>query len=202
MSAEARSRAYRLFADALGYPDGELSAAIRSGALSESLAAALGAVSPELAARVDRAALCFAGDADELAAEYTRLFEVGTSGPPCPLHGGLWIGDRMKTMEEVLRFYRHFGLTVDGAPSELPDHLALELEFLHYLAYREDAALHTGADPGPFARAERDFVARHPGRVVPLLRAKLEHERAPDFFVALARALEGFLTHAGAELAA
>ena len=203
MSAEARSRAYRVFAEAFAYPQGELLDEIRSGALSEALGEALEAVSPSLASSLDRAALRVYedADADALAAEYTRLFDVGTSGPPCPLHGGLWIGDRMKTMEEVLRFYRHFGLTVGGEPSELPDHLGLELEFLHYLAFREGAALHDGTDPGAFERAERDFLARHPARVVPLLRAKLEHEHAAPFFMALARALEGLLAHAGAELA-
>jgi DMSO reductase family type II enzyme chaperone len=201
MSAEARSRAYRIFAEAFGYPEGELLDEIRSGALRDALLEALEGVSPALEANFDPEALRVDGDGDALAAEYTRLFDVGTSGPPCPLHGGLWIGDRMKTMEEVLRFYRHFGLTVGGEPSELPDHLGLELEFLHYLAFRESQALLDGTDPGDFMRAERDFLTRHPGRAVPLLRAKLEHEHAADFFVALARALEGLLGHARAELA-
>ncbi len=201
MSAEARSHAYRVFAAALGYPEGQLLDEIRSGALRDAVHEALDAVSPALATQLDREALRVDGDGEALAAEYTRLFDVGTSGPPCPLHGGLWIGDRMKTMEEVLRFYRHFGLTIGGEPSELPDHLGLELEFLHYLAFREGEALNEGADPGAFARAERDFLARHPGRVVPLLRAKLESEHAAPFFTALARALEGLLAHAGADLA-
>jgi DMSO reductase family type II enzyme chaperone len=200
MSAAARSHAYRVFAEAFGYPEGSLLEGIRSGALRDTVHEALDAVSPGLDAKFDRDALRVDGDDDALAAEYTRLFDVGTSGPPCPLHGGLWIGDRMKTMEEVLRFYRHFGLSVGGAPSELPDHLGLELEFLHYLAFRESEALREGGDPGAFARAERDFLTRHPGRAVPLLRAKLEQVQAAPFFVALARALESLLAHARAEL--
>ncbi len=200
MSAEARSHAYRVFAEAFGYPEGELLDEIRSGALRDAVHEALEAVSPGLEEEFDREALHVDGDGDALAAEYTRLFDVGTSGPPCPLHGGLWMGDRMKTMEEVLRFYRHFGLTVGGEPSELPDHLGLELEFLHYLAFRESQALRDGTDPGAFTRAERDFLTRHPGRAVPLLRAKLEQVQAAPFFVALARALEGLLAHARAQL--
>ena len=201
MGAEARSHAYRVFAEAFGYPEGALLEGIRSGALRDTVRGALEAVSPGLEAEFDREALRVDGDGDALEAEYTRLFDVGTSGPPCPLHGGLWIGDRMKTMEEVLRFYRHFGLKPGGEPSELPDHLGLELEFLHYLAFRESEALREGTDPGAFARAERDFLARHPGRSVPLLRAKLEQEHAAPFFVSLARALESFLEHTRAEIA-
>jgi DMSO reductase family type II enzyme chaperone len=203
VSAEARSRAWALFAQALGYPEGELLEAIASGALRDALVETLGAVSPRLAAELEREALCVPGAGDALAAEYTRLFDVGTKGPPCPLHGGLWAGDRMKNMEEVLRFYRHFGLAVAGEagqPGELPDHLALELEFLHYLAFRAHEAALEGGDAGSFARAERDFVARHPGRVVPLLRAKLAAQKAPAFYLALVGALAGLLTHAGAEL--
>lgn len=200
MSSAARSRAYALFAAALSYPEGELGDAIRSGSLRDALADALGAVSPRLGAELERDALCVAGAEDALAAEYTRLFDVGVSGPPCPLHGGLWGRDRMKTMEEVLRFYRHFGLAVAGEPSELPDHLALELEFLHYLAFREHEAERGGDDPGAFARAERDFIERHPGRTVPLLRAKLSREKPPPFYCALVGALDGLLAHARAEL--
>jgi DMSO reductase family type II enzyme chaperone len=201
MTAEARSRAYQLFARAFGYPEGDLLEAIQSGELAEALGAALTEASPSLAAGLDRSALRAPDDAEALAAEYTRLFDVGTKGPPCPLHGGLWLGDRMKTMEEVLRFYRHFGLVLATEPSELPDHLGLELEFLHYLAFRENEASREGTDAGAFERAERDFLSRHPGRFVPLLRANLERERATPFFVALARALEEFLAQAGTELA-
>jgi len=119
---------------------------------------------------------------DELAIEYTRLFDVGTAGPPCPLHGGLWAKDRMRTMEEVLRFYHHFGLTLDSDRHELPDHLVAEFEFLHYLSFREAEALRSGVDAGPYRRAQRDFVARHPGAFVPRLREALAANDPPRCF--------------------
>jgi DMSO reductase family type II enzyme chaperone len=196
LEAAARSHAYRLFADAFGYPQGELLARIRSGELADALAEALFAVSPPLGERLESGPLREAGPGDALAVEYTRLFDVGPGGPPCPLHGGLWIGDRMKTMEEVLRFYRHFGLALADSPRELPDHLSIELEFLHYLAYREAEALAEGGDPGPYRRAQHDFASRHAARFAPLLRARLERENAAPFYVALARGLESLLAHA------
>jgi DMSO reductase family type II enzyme chaperone len=198
----ARSRAWRVFVAALDYPEGEALDDVRSGALALALAEALRDVDPKLAATLDLEGLRDAGDGDALAVEYTRLFDVGAAGPPCPLYGGLWGGARMKTMEEAVRFYNHFGLSLADDPRELPDHLTTELEFLHFLAFRAAEALAAGGDAGPFLRAERDFIERHPLAWMPKLVAKLEKEKAAPFFVAYARALEALLRVAHAELVA
>lgn len=184
LRAGARSFVYALLCDALEYPDRERLEEIREGAFARSLRLALAAVEPECASGVDWEAL---GDAGEgaLAVEHTRLFEVGVSGPPCPLYGGLYGDARMKMMEEAVRFYNHFGLTLSEAPRELPDHLATQLEFLHFLAFREAEALHGGLDAGPYRRAQRDFVARHPGRWVPELVKRLAQAKAGRFHSAL-----------------
>lgn len=200
-AAAARSRAFRLFAEAFGYPDPELVEIVRAGELADALRENLETIDPTLADEVDWDALRDAGENDDLAVEYSRLFDVGVSGPPCPLYGGLYAGARMKTMEEAVRFYNYFGLSMSDHPRELPDHLTTELEFLHFLSYREVAAIHRGEDPGPFRRAQADFVERHPGRWVPRLRARLEGENPPRFFRALVDALERFLTRARSILA-
>jgi DMSO reductase family type II enzyme chaperone len=202
LRAAARSRAFGLFAHALGYPEGELLDDLREGRLADALAETLAAIDPELAAGLDSEALRDVGPADELATEYTRLFDVGTSGPPCPLYGGLWGGERMKTMEEALRFYNYFGLSLDEEPRELPDHVGTELEFLHFLAFREAEALQTGQDAGPFRRAQRDFIDRHPGRWIPRLRAKLESNDPPRLLAELIRALEQLLVSSRDQVAA
>jgi DMSO reductase family type II enzyme chaperone len=195
LEAAARSRCYRLFCVALDYPDTELCEAIRAGEVAEALRGALAAVAPELTATVAWDALREAGGPDELAVEFTRLFDVGGAGPPCPLHGGLYGGARMKAMEEAVRFYHHFGLQLDEARRELPDHLQTQLEFLHYLSYREAEALVGGEDAGPYQRALRDFVARHPGRWVPRLHETLARQQPLPYFRALVGLLARFLEH-------
>jgi DMSO reductase family type II enzyme chaperone len=198
--AAARSVGYRLFAEALDYPDELLLEEIREGRLARALEELLEGLAPELPGAVDWDALRDAGDEDELQIEYTRLFDVGASGPPCPLYGGLYGGARMKTMEEAVRFYNHFGLTLSETLRELPDHLRTQLEFLHYLAFREAEALQRGADAGPYRRAQRDFLERHPGRWVPKLRGRLESQKPMRFFSELVTGLERFLDGARAEL--
>ena len=201
--AVARSRAYATFARLFDYPDGELVEDVRDGTLAEALRSVLAEVDPALAASGNWAALREAGgEPDDLAVEYTRLFDVGASGPPCPLYGGLYSGARMKTMEEAVRFYNHFGLSMAESPRELPDHITTQLEFLHFLAFREAEALEGDDDPAPFQRAQRDFVSRHPGRWIPRLRERLEKNDPMPFFLELVARLEDFLAHDAGHLVA
>lgn len=199
--AAARSRAYAVLAQLFEYPDAARLERIRSGAAADELAQALKGIDAAVVTGVDWAVLRDAGDSDVLAIEFTRLFDAGPSGtPPCPLYGGTYGGARMKTMEEVVRFYGHFGLELSDNPRELPDHLSTQLEFLHFLAFRETEALESGADAGPWRRAQRDFIQRHPGRWVPELRQRLEQAQAMRLFIELATCLGSFLASEPARL--
>lgn len=184
--AAARCRAYALFVEALTYPDDELRELLTDGWIALALREVLREISPAVADKPECwRALRDVGGTDDLAIEYTRLFDAGASGPPCPLYGGLYDGDRMAKMEEAVRFYNHFGLRLSEAQRELPDHITTELEFMHYLAYREAEALQAGVDPGPYQRAQRDFIARNLGAWVPKLCERLDHAGAAGYFVTL-----------------
>jgi DMSO reductase family type II enzyme chaperone len=184
--AAARSRAYALFSEGLAYPDDELREILIDGGLAQPLRQCLTAISTEITDSPERwRALQEVGDSEDLAIEFTRLFDAGASGPPCPLYGGLYKGDRMAKMEEAVRFYNHFGLTLSDEQRELPDHITTELEFMHFLAYREVEALQAGVDPGSYQRAQRDFVDRNLGAWIPKLCERLENEGAAAYFQTL-----------------
>jgi DMSO reductase family type II enzyme chaperone len=202
-NAAARSALYALFAEAFGYPRGELLEAIRTGELARRLQEWIEKLTPPLRGSINWQALADAGGTEEaLPAEYTRLFDPGVSAPPCPLYGGMHIEPQMATMEEVLRFYHHFGLTPTGRNRDTPDHLTAELEFLHVLAYGEADLTARDEDPSSYRLGRRDFIARHPGRWVPLLRAKLERQQPMAFYSELAQLLERCLNADLAELEA
>jgi DMSO reductase family type II enzyme chaperone len=192
--AAARSTAHGALAECFLYPDAELIEMIRSGALADRLRELLGMIDPAMVEQVTWKNLQDAGpDMDALQVEYTRLFDVGTKGPPCALYGGSYLKSRMQSMEEGVRFYNHFGLSMSEDPHELPDHLATQLEFLHFLTYQEAELREKGEDPSAFMRAERDFIARHPGRWVPQMLESLEKAKPMVYFLEVARVLDLFL---------
>ena len=182
-AAAARSMLYQLLAEWVRFPWQDFHAAAVAGELAPAAAECIAALPYALGVSEHLAALASVEpDYDEFQAAYVGLFDVGMGGPPCPLYGGTWGGDRQKAMEEALRFYRFFGLTLSTEERDLPDHLGTELEFLHFLAFKEVEALHAGVDAGSYRRAARDFLLRHPAKWLPRALAKLDKVGAPPFW--------------------
>jgi DMSO reductase family type II enzyme chaperone len=120
--------------------------------------------------------------------QYIRIFDVGPGRPPCPLYEGSHRRGRQEILEDLVRFYEHFGLR--HQEGDLPDHLCAELEFMHYLSFKQAAALHAGTDSEPYRLAQRDFLSRHLNRWLPRLRARLEQLDPPQLYLSLARLAE------------
>jgi putative dimethyl sulfoxide reductase chaperone len=184
--ADARSALYRLLAVSFNFPTLDFYKLVESG---EFFATVRGIVcvlphleavqSPEYKLNGVKA------NFEEFCAEYVRLFDVGSGRgkPPCPLYGGEYpTRPRLDVMEELVRFYGFFDLALSQQDRELPDHLSVELEFLHYLTFRESDAIDRGADPSPYQRAQADFIERHAGRWLPIMRRKLETQTPLPFF--------------------
>jgi DMSO reductase family type II enzyme chaperone len=182
----ARSETYGLLADALEFPSRDFHQAVQCGAFSAQVSAFVAALPYDVAAAVDFGALSEAGDYVDFQSEYIRLFDVGGVRPPCPLYGGEWGGARKHSMEEVMRFFRFFGLKVDAGTHELPDHITVELEFMKVLAHMAGLASARGMDPLPFQRAQRDFLSRQPARWWPMLQRKLAAQEPLPFYAGLA----------------
>lgn len=79
-----------------------------------------------------------------LAVEYARLF-VGPFEIKAPPYGSLYLDGERKVMGdstmEVIRFYEEAGLSSNKDCGDLPDHIAVELEFMSYLIYNETVAM-------------------------------------------------------------
>ena len=189
-AAAARSALYARLAQALAFPSPELAQAAARGEFLAGLEDELAALPyPLHPLPEDRAALADpALDYPGLEEEYIRLFEVGPGRPPCPLYEGAHRSGRMKLMEELVRFYHHFGLRT--LPGDLPDHLCAELEFMHYPSFKETAAHPAGQPPDPYRRAQRDFLERHLCSWLPRLRAQLDPCGSRPFYGALLRLAE------------
>ena len=188
---------YRLLAGAFAFPEEPFHRTVLEGGFLEevlAIAAGLPYTLPLAEGEPLRAGLGnAAADYLDFQSEYIRLFDVGVPRPPCALYEGLYLGSRRAVMEEVTRFYHHFGLSLGGESRELPDHLTTELEFMHFLTFREVAALENGQDWGPYVRAQRDFLQRHLVRWVPRVRPLAEKQKAAAFYAGLLALAEAFL---------
>jgi TorA maturation chaperone TorD len=119
-----------------------------SGLLEEDCCAALATL---LEGMTPKAAQCAANATvaarnstiEALAVEHARLF-VGPFQLVAPPYGSLYLDDAKTVMGDstarVAAFYHACGLHLADDFHELPDHFAVELEFMSYLAFKEREA--------------------------------------------------------------
>jgi TorA maturation chaperone TorD len=116
----------------------------------ESMAAAAQRLDPELAATARRLGEAFAAqELQALLVDYTRLF----LGPPSPLvapYGSTWLGGDGTVMPEsavaLEGLYGEAGFEIDEELGETPDHVAVELEFLYLLTFKQNEARRAGEE--------------------------------------------------------
>lgn len=188
-SISARSQVYLLLAHTFVFPTEEFYQDVVQGRWQAQFAQIL----PQLPFKLAPAdSTRVAVPSDEFQAEYNRLFEVGRlGGPPCPLYGGHYERDRQRVMEELIRFYDFFGLTV--TPGQLPDYVSVEMEFMHYLSFKEAEALQQDRPHDSYRRAQKDFLDRHLGKWLPVLRGKLADFQPLPFFDELVTLTDEFV---------
>lgn len=197
-SAPARSTLYRFLSLGWWPPEDGLEALAAEEALAEVHRAAARLGHADLAdhAAAVGARLRQTGAAD-LREEYRRLFGHQIARD-CPLHetqyGGSHIFQQTQQLADIAGFYLAFGLDLADGIGERADHLSLELEFMHALAFRQAyAAVHHGAEEVALLHeAQRAFLRDHLGRWVPTF-ARLVARRGAGFYSDLAGLLAAFV---------
>lgn len=131
---------------------------------------------------------------EELKRQYSGLFEVGNDGPPVPIREDLRTGQRGGTREDLVRFYGFFKYSLGERFAWAPDHLSVELEFMHFLCYREATAdSDSSGDALSYQLAQFDFAERHLVNWVPGL-ADTVAATAPDsLYARVARVVSEFV---------
>lgn len=105
------------------------------------LASLLASLAPDAAQSASEAAVLLqATNQQELLVEYSRLF-LGPFKLVAPPYGSVWLDQARTVMgastSRVAACYRSHGLQLADDFHELPDHLAVELEFLSFLCFKE-----------------------------------------------------------------
>lgn len=123
---------------------------------------------------------------EELESQYINSFDLGF-GPalPCPLYESAYGEEDTSSRditEDLLRFYDHFHVKLSDKEKDYPDHLAVELEFMAFLAKKEADAIGQGKDPAPYLRAQLDFLQRHLAKWVHRLHQRIQKKVREPFY--------------------
>ena len=138
--------------------------------LFDSILTAATRIHPQLAAYAKRLGEDYAAEGHEaLLLDYTRLF-LGPTHIIAKPYGSVWLEGGNTVMGEstmaVLEHYQEGGFDMSEAFREVPDHIAVELEFLYLLIYRENEAHRSGETEALQAKAalRKRFLDGHLGR--------------------------------------
>lgn len=114
----------------------------------DSMLAAATVVHPDLAGHARKVGEAFAAqDLQELLVDYTRLF-LGPIQALASPYGSAWSGRELAQAEDptaaVREIYAQGGFDIGEDFADLPDHVAVELEFLYLLLFTQHEAARSG----------------------------------------------------------
>lgn len=135
-------------------------------------------------------------DVESLKVDYSKLF-VGPYGLLAPPYGSMYLEDTRMVMGnstmDVRNKYEEAGL--DISLKEAPDHIAIELEFIYFLIFKEIEAI-KNSDSGAAVRyleKQQVFLETHLGMWVSEFADNMEANAQTEFYRNLARLTKSFV---------
>jgi DMSO reductase family type II enzyme chaperone len=201
-TALCRSALYQWLSRAFRYPDADLAESLQPPALA-SLEATWNRLAPEGHDGLRPALAGLRAISDDLAltglqSEHRRLFghiESSLCPPYETRYHSHHLFQQTHQLADIAGFYRAFGLDISEGADERPDYLAIELEFLHFLCFKEAYAIeHHGSERVELVRdAEMTFLKDHLLCWAPAFAGRLQEMSGDVFYANLGRLLRAFL---------
>lgn len=135
---------------------------------------------------------------ERLTSEFRQIFSHNLT-PDCPpyetQYGSSHIFWQSQQLADIAGFYKAFGLALDNAAHERVDHIAVELEFMGYLALKEAYALEgkKEAQAKICQDAQRKFLKDHLGRWLSPFRDRIQHKLPESAYANLINTLAKFV---------
>jgi len=135
---------------------------------------------------------------ENLEVDYARLF-VGPFNLLAPPYGSVYLEGERRVMgvstADVQKRYQAAGLDVATGFKDAPDHIAAELEFMHFLIFKAMEAANQGDANGIVTclSSQQSFLKEHLGAWVPEFAAHVVDNAKNAFYRNLARATEAFI---------
>lgn len=134
-----------------------------------------------------------------LKVDYARLF-VGPYNLMAPPYGSVYLENERLLMgnstADVQKRYEEAGLDVATGFKDAPDHIAAELEFMHFLIFKEMEAINQGDVKNivNYFLNQQSFLEDHLGAWMSEFAGNVADNAKTPFYQNLARATEAFIT--------
>lgn len=193
--SRARIQYYQLITALLCEPEEEVT---HSAELYEQLTQCVTILNADLSPLVDELRVSSQKDLTFLLIEYSRLF-IGPFILPAPPYASCYLGSKElnnEITEWVRMFYETSGLEFDYTIMDLPDHIAVETEFLHYLITRQIIAENeeNTEDASNFGKRYHAFLNDHHKRWLPVFCQQVINETSDPFYKFLFRLIMKMLS--------
>jgi len=134
----------------------------------------------------------------ELLIEYTKLF-LGPFKVLAPPYSSIYFGRKQLVSDEtiwVANFYQKAGLQFDKELKDLPDHAAVESEFMYYLIFNELIEIESGNlnKCNEFYNYQKDFFNSHYKEWIPKFCIQIVKQSGNSYYKMLAHCLNSFIT--------
>lgn len=194
---------YSILAQALSLPSDALCLAVREGVISTLLGGALDDAPPAhrrtIATGLLKSFTVLGEDeafTSSILAEYTRLF---SSNLHCMQYEADYLArtaeHSVHVIAAIANMYSTFGVRLADSAGERPDHIAVELDFMNFLATKEAHASdrNQAANARLCRRAQVYFLSRHLARWASMFAGSLAEETTAPFYRSTCELLDRFL---------
>jgi TorA maturation chaperone TorD len=137
-------------------------------------------------------------DIAQLRIDFSGLF-VGPYRLLAPPYGSVYLEGKREVMGvstiDARNRYREAGLEISGELKEAPDHIAIELEFMYYLIFKEIEMIEKSDldNARDYIRLQQQFLEIHLGAWVREFALTVEKTATTDFYKNLARVTRIFV---------
>lgn len=132
-------------------------------------------------------------------ADYLEAFDQSVSKSASSLYEVSYKTiDRSALNEELIRFYNYFGLK-RSTDAEFPDHITVELQFMHFLTFLEAQESSKGRSVEGLRSAQHDFIKRHLSVIAHGL--DKDHKTYSNYYSQLVSDLKSYISSELSELA-
>lgn len=135
---------------------------------------------------------------EELLIDYAKLF-VGPNELIAPPYGSVYLDKERKVMGDstikTMDIYREAGLEISKDFKELPDHIAVELEFMYYLIFKEVEAFRKSdiETANKFIEIQHRFLNSFLGLWIDSFSENIKNGTDNEFYKALAECASVFV---------